>query len=369
MASQSIGPLPVKLEEITAEFLTAALAARFPGVQIGAIRIDHSHHGFSTVLRVHLEPAAASTAANLPKTVMLNGQFEDATRKRGRDYTWMSLEMEFHAYELLPRLELNIPEVYFKALDAERAQMVILMEDLAARGVSFGNGLKPQSAAQVKRRISALAAFHAKTWDSPELKEGGRYHILPSNGATMFYNYLDHAGYDREEWERYCAKPRGMACSNKFHDYDWLRRAIRHAGRLSDQLPNCVVHGDTHLGNLYEEADGRPGFFDSLARREAGIMEITYHICNVMDPWERRRVDRDLVSHYRDELISHGVNAPSLDEMMYQYASFMVINYVTFLVNEPTYQTEAFNTAHASRANIAMLDHDVYDLVMQAPDP
>lgn len=367
-ATAGSGPLPVSIEAITPEFMTAALEPRFPGAKIKNIRIDHSHHGFSTVLRIHLEADPASRAADLPKTIMLKGQFEDATRKRGRDFTWMSLEMEFYAYELLPRLELNIPEVYFKALDPERAQMVILMEDLAARGVTFGHGLKPQSAEQVKRRLTALAAFHAKTWDSAEIKEGGRYHILPSNGATMFDHYLDHAGYDRAEWEVYCAKPRGMACSLKFHDYDWLRRAIRHAGRLSDELPNCVVHGDTHLGNLYEEADGRPGFFDSLARREAGIMEVTYHICNVMDPYERRRHDRDLVAHYRDELAGHGVAVPSLDEMMYQFASFLIVNYVTFLVNEPTYQTEAFNTAHASRANIAMLDHNVYELVLQAPE-
>jgi hypothetical protein len=362
-AASGVGPLPVRLEEITPAFLTRALAPRFPGGALKGVRIEEAHHGFSTVLRLHLEPDPGSDAANLPKTIMLKGQFEDATRKRGRDFTWMSLEMEHHAYELLPPLELNIPAVYFKALDAERAQMVILMEDLAARGVSFGHGLRPYTPEQVKRRLTNLAAFHARTWDSPELKPGGRYHILPSNGATMFDHYLDHAGYDQAEWDRYCAKPRGMACSVKFHDFDWLRRALRHAGRLADELPNCVVHGDTHLGNLYEEADGAPGYFDSLARREPGIMEATYHVCNALDPMERRAHDRELIGHYRDELARHGVATPSLDEMMHQFAAFLVVNYVTFIVNEPTYQTESFNTAHAARANIAMLDHDTYGLV------
>jgi hypothetical protein len=215
----------------------------------------------------------------------------------------------------------------------------------------------------VRRVLTSLAALHATTWESPELDDGGRYAVFPRNGATMFADYIEHAGYDQAEWERYVARPRGMACSVRFHDYDWLLRALHHAGKLSDELPNCIVHGDTHLGNLYEDPDGTPGFLDSLARREAGIMEATYHICNAMDPMDRRRSERDLIAHYRDELSRHGVKVQSLDDMMYQFAIFAIVNYVTFIVNEPAYQTEAFNTAHASRANILMLDHNTYGLV------
>jgi len=362
-ASNKVGPLPVDIAEISPEFMSASLAGSFPGVRIARVTIEETHHGFSTVLRIHLEADRATSPADLPRTVMLKGQFEEATRRRGRDYTWMSLEMENRAYELLPELGLRIPQVYFNALDAEHAQMIILMEDLAARGVSFGHGLKPYTPEQVKRRLTSLAAFHARTWDSPELGPGGACHAVPANGATMFDHYLDHAGYDLAEWQRYVAKPRGMACSVKFHDFDWLRRGIRLAGRLADELPNCVVHGDTHLGNLYEEPDGTPGYFDSLARREPGLMEATYHICNAMDPMDRRANDRDLVAHYRSELQGHGVDVPPLDDMMEQFAIYLIINYVTFIVNEPTYQSEAFNTAHASRANIAMLDHGTFDLV------
>lgn len=363
LAEKIMGPLPVEIGEITTDFLNTALSERFPGVVISNFKIDEAHHGFSTVLRVHLEADEASHAAGLPPTIMLKGGFEDASRARGRDFTFLSLEMEYHAYKMLPELGLNMPEVFFQAVDPERAQMIILMEDLMLRKVIFGHGLRPHSPEQVKRRITALAEFHSKTWGSPELNPGGKYSVLPSNGATMFVDYLEHAGYDQAEWERYIAKPRGMACPVKFHDRDWLVRLMKYAGKLSDEQPNCIVHGDTHLGNLYEEEDGTPGFFDSLARREAGIMEVTYHICNALDPIDRRKHDRDLIAHYRSELARHGVAVPSLADMMHQYSAFLILNYVTFIVNEPTYQTEAFNTAHAVRAAIAMMDHNSYDLV------
>ncbi len=358
-----VGPLPTRLQEISIDLLNKGLAHSFPGAVIKGFRLEEVHHGFSTVIRVHLEPDSTSRAANLPPSIILKGGFEEATRKRGRDYTYMSLEMEYQAYKLLPTLGLHMPQVFFLALDPVRLQMIILMEDLLLRKVNFGHGLKPYSPAQVSRRLTTLAAFHARTWDSPELKTESRYGVLPKNGAAMFVGYIEHAGYDEATWDRYIAMPRGMACPVKFHDRDWMIRSLNYAAALSDSLPNCVVHGDTHLGNVFEELDGTPGFFDSLPRREAGMMETTYHICNALDPVDRRKHDRDLIAHYRGELSRHGIKVRSLNDMMHEFATYLTINYVTFIVNEPTYQSESFNTVHAVRAAIAMMDHNTYDIV------
>ncbi|HTH27338.1 MAG TPA: phosphotransferase [Sphingobium sp.] len=361
--NQDIGALPIEQEAITKELLEKALCGSFPGVKLDSFRIEDVHHGFSTVLRVHLTPAADSSASGLPASVILKGGFESHTRNRGKDFTYLSLEMEFHAFEMLPELGLNMPKVFSKYLDRENAQMVILMEDLTLAKVRFQRGLSPNNAQQVARRLTALADLHSRTWGSPELKEGGKYGGLPKNGATMFLDYLDHANYDQGEWDNYMSRPRGQACPVRFQDYDWLKRYVKYTADMSDGLPNCVIHGDTHLGNLYEEADGTPGFFDSLARQEPGISEATYHICNALDPIERRKHERDLVAHYRSELIARGIKVPSQWEMMHQYAAFLSLNYLTFAVNENHYQTEAFNTAHAVRAAMAIMDNNAYDLV------
>jgi hypothetical protein len=362
---QAIGPLPLAIPDITGEFLAAALSARFPGIAIRDFRIEEVHRGFSTVLRLHLDVDDASRAAGVPPTIIFKGGFEEFTRAKAGDYSVFPFKWEVDSYtKLKPKLGLNMPDCYFAEFDPERRQMTILIEDLAARKVTFGHGLKPQTPEQVKRRLTSLADMHAQTWGSLELEPGGDWNFLPPNGARMFLAYMEHAGYTAEEWrERYITRPRGAACSVKFHDYDWLMRALHYMADLCDRLPNCAVHGDTHLGNLYEEADGTPGFFDSLARREPGMFEVTYHICNALDPMDRRRSDRELVAHYREELARRGVEVPSLDDMLYQFAVFLPNVYVTFIVNESAYQTEAFNTAHASRANVAMLDHGTYELI------
>lgn len=363
IASPRLETLPLELHDITPDLLTQALAGRFPGVRIANLEIEESHHGFSSVFRIHLKADPATHNAGLPPTIMLKGQFEDATKTRGRGYTYKSLEMEYHAYDILPSLGLNMPEIFFKQLDPARKQMILLMEDLTRRAVRFQNGLEPNSPAQVRRRLTSLAAFHARTWGSPEVEAKGRYGSLLGNGATMFVDYLDHAGFDRIEWANYMTLPRGQACPRKLIDYDWVRRILLYAGELSDTAPNCLIHGDTHLGNLYEDADGTPGFFDSLTRREHGLLEATYHICNALDPIDRRHHERDLVAHYREELLRLGVHVPSLGNMMHHYAAYLSVNLVTFLVNHPTYQSEAFNTAHAVRAAIAMMDNNSFDLV------
>lgn len=363
LAEKQKESLPRDIEQITKEFVQNGLSNHFPGVELDGINIDHAHHGFSTVLRVHLTPGAGNTSNSVPKSVMLKGGFEKTSRDRGGDFTFLSLEMEYHAYQMLPELGLNMPEIYSLQIDRDNAQMVLLMEDLALKDVRFQRGLSPNNAEQVARRLTALADLHSRTWDSPELRNGGKYDILPKNGAEMFLGYLDHGGFTDEVFYQFVAEPRGAACPVKFLDYEWIKRYLKYASELSDAIPNCVIHGDTHLGNLYEEADGTPGFFDSLARQEPGISEATYHICNAMDPIDRRKHERDLVAHYRAELIKRGISVPSLYEMMHQYTTFLSLNLITFFVNPTYYQTEAFNTAHAMRAAAAIVDNNGYDLI------
>jgi hypothetical protein len=56
------------------------------------------------------------------------------------------------------------------------------------------------------------------------------------------------------------------------------RRLLRRDARLlrsvhvgfGQSSPQCVLHGDGHLGNLYIDTDGAPGLFDPLASRGPG---------------------------------------------------------------------------------------------------
>jgi hypothetical protein len=354
--------LPLSIEEITPAFLTAALSKRFAGVAVKDFKVLPVHRGFTTVLRLDLE-FEKDKAACVPSRIILKGGFEPTTRGIAGEWAIGPFLMEVGAYrEMKPALGLNMPDCYFAEVDLERRQVILLMEDLLQRGVRFGHGLIPHTVDQVRRRLTSLAAFHAQSWNDPELREGGHWSIFPHNAARLFRGYMGHVA-PPDKWQKFCDLPRGAASEVEFHDRDWVMRTMDYMVELSDSTPNCVVHGDTHAGNLYEEADGTPGFYDSLPMRTAPMIEITYFITNVLDHGDRRRNDRELVAHYRNELSRHGVDVPSLVDMMHQFAAFLPYGFATFMVNSSTYQTESFNTAHAARYSVAMLDHNTRQII------
>jgi hypothetical protein len=360
--TRSTRPLPLAIEDIDAAWLTAALSSRAPGLKVNNFEIVNVRHGFTTVIRLRLDLNDAGRKANVPSTVILKGGFEPHSRARGRSYI-----IEAVGYRDLKPLGLNSPACYFVDAEPERRQGIIIMEDLTARGVTFCNGLKPLTYAQIHRRLSALAEFHAKTWNSPELRRpGGRWDSVIENGAHLSRTYMDLRGlYKDEGWEMLITRPQGAVASVHFHDREWHRNGLLYLTKLSKELPLCIVHGDCHLGNFYEDADGAPGFFDWMPRREPAFFEVAYCITCDLDPADRRAWEHTLVAHYLHELSRHGVNI-DFDETMYYYKLYLHLGYTWFLMNDTEFQTVAFNAVHVNRFSIAMMDHGTKQLLKGA---
>jgi hypothetical protein len=129
-----------------------------------------------------------------------------------------------------------------------------------------------------------------------------------------------------------------------------------HVEYLCDTLPHCILHADTHLGNHYAEPDGTPGFFDALPQREPPYYDLSYTIACGLDPYDRRNWERALVGHYVAEMARHGVKL-DFDQTMYYYALFLHQGYIVFIINDPVWQTPAFNTVNVWRFCAAMMDN------------
>jgi putative component of membrane protein insertase Oxa1/YidC/SpoIIIJ protein YidD len=349
----SARPLPLSLEEIDRDWLTRALRTRAPGVGLHGFEVLDVVHGTCTKVRLRLDRDEAAARAGIPQRVILKTGFEPHSRQMAH----MHLS-EVQAYrDVLPVLKLPSPTCYFAEFDPERAQGVVIMEDLAARGVTFCHPLQPHGRDQVARRLAELARFHAQTWDSPEFAPGGRWDWVPTivpEGGGYLAQFLEP-----EVWRSFVELPRGRAASVYFQERTWMESALQRLVALATRQPHVLLHGDTHLGNLYVEADGTPGFFDSLPHRWPALQEVAYHITGALDPLDRRRWDRELVAFYLRELGRHGVSAPpALDEAMKQFAAFLAFGFCIFMVNASAFQPEAINTAYTARFSAAMIDHD-----------
>jgi hypothetical protein len=374
-------PLPLEVEDITPEWLTAALYERAPGIRVTSREILKVKHGFTSVVTVRIEMNEAGRRAGVTPQLFIKGGFTSYSR----NYVF-SYAMEAHGYrDVWPHLGLNMPKVFFAGMDVERRQSIIIMEDLTLRGVKFGHGLQPQGYDMLARRLGALAAMHAKTYDSPELEPGGRWDGVLNNRARMLRIHCEQNGFlipepegggrqgsrfrqrppflSPEGWETLWEErmTQNAAASHHFRDREWNHRAMLHVEALTDRLPKVISHADTHLGNHYEEPDGTPGFFDSMPQKEPVYFDLAYTIGCGLDPYDRKRWERSLVGHYVDEIGRHGVRL-DYDQTYYYYSLFLHQGYIVFIINDPVWQTPAFNTVNVWRFCQAMIDNNTKEL-------
>jgi len=345
-------PLPITVDEITPEWLTAAMRTRAPGITINDCTVVDTIFTTCSKIRLRLDRDDAAVAAGIPELVIVKGGFEE----HGRRYYQMH-EREVRGYrDVYPFVPLPHPATYFAETDDEQWQGIISMEDLVEKGVEFCHATKPQSYEQVERRLTELARFHAATWESPELLEGGRF-----GDFFDFFEVMQHFFDEKaspENWQRFCDMPRGVACSFRFRNRDWLVESWPKMMAYGKRQPQCLLHGDIHLGNLYIEPDGTPGFLDTLASKGAGMLEVSYHVSASVDIADRPDWEGPLVRHYLGELARQGVAAPSFESAMEQYAVFLLYGYFIWMTTESRYQPESVNTANVARVSEAMLDHD-----------
>jgi hypothetical protein len=360
-AARAVLPLPLRVEDITRDWLAAALASWTPGVGLDAAEVVEVIHGTCSKVRIRLEPDAAGRAAGIPEWVVMKAGFEPHSRAMHFMHG-----MEVHAYaDVAPASPLRMPRCFFAAYSAGQEQGIVIMDDLKARGVTFLHPQRPQTPDAVAKRLSALAKHHAMTWGSSEIEPGGRFDFAGDYIAGFAsFDALLTPGV----WQSYVDSARGAAASVRFHSLDWMEGVLVKLGRHSRSVPRALIHGDTHLGNLYIDTDGEPGFFDSLPHVGPAMIEIAYHITCALDPSDRREHDRALVEHYRCELIASGVDAPPIDELMHQFGLYLATGYLIFLLNASAFQPEAINTAYTARLSSAMLDHDTLGLIA-ALDP
>lgn len=354
-------PLPLTLEEITPAWLTRALRIRAPGVTVRDLEMVDVIRGTCTKIRLRLDLDAAGKAAGIPDMVYLKGGFEEHSRK----LTFVLMTEALGYRDLLDGAGLNSPQCYFADWDADRAQGIVVMEDLNLRGVTFGDPLRPRSHEDVAKSLELLACHHARTWGCGGFPAGhplAWVETAPPFSRPGLQPYLE-----AEVWDSYCAMPRGAAASERFKDRAWAIGALRRMEELSARVPNCVIHGDTHLGNTFWEDGGGPGFYDIVPRRAPPMAEVCYHITLALDVADRPRWERALVRHYLDELRFRGIaDALGFDEAMRQHGAFLIEGFCLVLTNDAYFQPEPPITAYAARFSQAMLDNDTVGLLARA---
>ena len=372
-------PLPHSVEEITPQWLTAALSSNAPGLEVKSCKITGERHGFTSLIFVTLELNEAARKAGVHENIVIKGGFRSFARHYAHSYA-----MEAYGYrDVWPEVKFNMPKTFFVDLELANDQSIVIMEDLRDRGVTFGHGLRPNDYKLMSKRLSALADLHAATWESPKFDD--KWLGIMPNGVRMMRLHMEESGYIQRDGDLTGRgsdaklsptffSPEGWATMFEekmsqnsvvpevFRDREWNHRAMLFNEEICDTLPNCVLHGDTHLGNSFVEPDGTPGFVDVQIRRDPPYFDLAYTITCGLDSYNRRKWERQLVGHYVAEMGRRGIRL-EMDETMRQYAYALHTGFVVFIINDLAFQTPAFNTAHVSRFVNTMIDNNTKELI------
>jgi Phosphotransferase enzyme family len=346
--------LPTTLDEITPDWVSHAISESV-GVPVRAVAMGEPIHGTATNVRLTLEYSADPPGASLPPTMWLKGGFEQHSAQTASYGTYES-EATFYQ-RLAPNLPLRMPACYYAAADPASHQGILLLEDLAARGVRFGIATEPLDADEAAVVLDGLARLHAATWNDLTYAALPFVHIgLPTDDAGALF-FRAHTPDVVAEWiERRSDDVQVPPAVNK---PDLIVDAFWRLVQLSGEGPLCFIHSDAHVDNIYFDG-GSPGYLDFQALYlSSWAWDVSYFVVKSMEIGLRRRSEAELLRHYLDRLASYGVTpCPSFYDAWLAYRRYVAYALFTSIVNPDLFKPKEINVAWMSRSVAAADDLD-----------
>ncbi|MET0658754.1 MAG: hypothetical protein ABW110_11430 [Steroidobacteraceae bacterium] len=345
--------------QITPEWLSTALAKRVPGLVVESVHIDRVIAGCSVKLWVTMEYNEAGRRANLPDVMVVKAGFA-----RHSPVMLFTYESEMTAYrDVLSRFPIHSPQCFYAGKSPDGVSAAIIIEDLTARNARFCHATQPLDHRDAQAMLTALARFHAQTWNHPALTddsfEWAQRYELAKQGLAAYQQEISSPA----AWAKYMSLPRSWAVPKRFHDRERFLQAMTRLQARGAQQAQVILMGDAHLGNLYFEQDGTPGFLDFQSRIAPWSQEVAYFLGAALDIEDRRRWEKQLLAHYLAELERNDIDAPSFAAGWRTYCEQLLFALFVWLTNGEEFQTEVVNTANAARLGHAALDTGTLDLL------
>jgi hypothetical protein len=193
----------------------------------------------------------------------------------------------------------------------------MLMEDLAASGCTFPRWSDPAVPSHAGSLMDSLAALHARFWQSPRLTELAWIEppMRAAIGPALVASALEQFASERPPAFRELGRL-------------YLER-VDDLSDLLDRGPQTLLHGDSHLGNLFLDGE-RVGLLDwACTARAPGLRDVSYFLCSSIPTELRRSEERALLARYLEGLTKGGVlDAPGLDEAFEAHRRLAVCSWV-----------------------------------------
>jgi hypothetical protein len=252
--------------------------------------------------------------------------------------------------DLAPRLPMRTARVPYVAVDPDTDASIIVMEDIVAGGGLFMSPHRPFPVPVARESLSQLAALHGSTWGLGSVSDLAWLGLNRTMTMTMF---------DAATLQKLLDDGRADGFPDELRSGQNLFDALQvHASHPV----TCVLHGDTHTGNLYLDSDGHPCFYDwETITTGNWAQDVAYHLATVLSIEDRRANEQELLRHYLSDLAANGGPAIEFDEGYALYCRSFTLGYLYWVITQIRGRDEVL--AHMPRLEAAMEDHDTYRLL------
>lgn len=339
--------------DVDAAWLTACL--RRAGHDVNVASFEQTPIGTGQIgkcLRYRLE--YASNRSGAPGTLVGKFAADDAdSRVAGVQFGNFIKEVSFYQ-SLQSRLSIATPRCYYADIDGEGPGMALLLEDLAP--MTQGDQLKGTTAEIARSAVTQLVGLHAPTWCDESLRGTawlGEPAVDTATELKALYSSLVPGFLERFASQ---LEPDEAAIIEQVG----ARNGPLFSG-LSD--PFSVVHVDYRLDNLMiENVAKNPAVtvidWQSLTLGHP-LSDVAYFIGAGLRRDDRLRVERSLVEHYHQGLLSAGITGYDWQSCWQDYArgsfaGFGVTVIASMLVQRTPRGDEMFATMARRHARHAL---------------
>jgi hypothetical protein len=301
-------PIPVEWEDVTPEWMTLALANRFPEAHVSDVGLIWNDSGSNRRARFRITYDRGSG----PDVVFVKGEgtYREVHAKNGNMFNEPDLFASGAA------LLVDHPTPYHVIIDRPGLNYLIVMEDVTRRGGDPLDATRPVTVDQAAKGLRGLARLHSRYWDFsaaayPELAWVQTFEAsIP--GLLDGLDRFAPAGLERV----------ASQLSVDLSGYD-AHELVVDCGRFVETLssaPLTLLHGDTHVGNTYVLPDGDIGFLDwQVSRRANWSHDVGYFIVSALTVDDRRSSERELLDVYLAALDLPDAQRPTSEDAWLRY--------------------------------------------------
>lgn len=307
--------LPRTLDDITPEWLTEAMSGQFPGARVTSVRPLQVTASTATKARLGLT-YVGDPAGIAPHTVVAKGGLFGHPHEESLQPLYRNEALFYR--DVAPSVDIELPRCFAAVTD--QSSGLVVLDDLVSHNVRFGEGRAPLHPDEVAAALEYQASYHAHFWDRPaELEKLG---LMDLSGflRDFFSGLAPHfeieSSHDHNEPTLRAVRDAQEIMQDRTRFAD----AVRKVWTMNEDSPPCLIHFDTHLGNMYFDHTGAARWLDwQLCGRGCWAWDVAYFIIGSLTPDDRGAHEHDLLDHYRGALGGHGVTPPDRDEAWLAY--------------------------------------------------